>query len=336
MIKRFFFFLSVFMLSANTIFASDNFSNSDWWRQATIEDVEKEINSGADINASNEYGESALMLAIKNKKDFKIVKLLIDSGADVNAKNNDKIVFHIKKAINDGDQNIMSELKRYDSNINDINSLNDEVLKNVLRKGGSRIIPYISRYLGPETLLKCGSSTLIYSLMYSNDSKIIKLLIDKGADINARNDLLETALMRSACRGEYEVVKLLIDAGADVNVTDIAGQTPLINSIGCNRSNKNPEVIKLLIDSGADVNAKEHFGETALFLAAGDLNNADVVKTIIEAGADINAKNIYGWTALYIAYMRDNKEALNALLKAGACDDNKDDICKKLADIKGL
>jgi len=49
------------------------------------------------------------------------------------------------------------------------------------------------------------------------------LLIDKGADVNAKDITGETALMVAAERGHTEIVKLLIGRGADVNARNIVG-----------------------------------------------------------------------------------------------------------------
>ncbi|MBR1604047.1 MAG: ankyrin repeat domain-containing protein, partial [Synergistaceae bacterium] len=57
-----------------------------------------------------------------------------------------------------------------------------------------------------------------------------------------------------------EVIKLLIDAGADVNARNEDGKTALMAAA---RYNQNPEVIETLVDVGADVNARNEDGETA-------------------------------------------------------------------------
>ncbi len=54
----------------------------------------------------------------------------------------------------------------------------------------------------------------------------VGLLLDKGADLNVRDGLGETALFRAIRGGRTEAVKLLLDRGADVNVRVKAG-TPL-------------------------------------------------------------------------------------------------------------
>jgi ankyrin repeat protein len=59
----------------------------------------------------------------------------------------------------------------------------------------------------------------------------VKALLDKGADINAKDEGGWTALMVASFAGEAETVKFLLDEGADVNVKDEYDYTPLILAV---------------------------------------------------------------------------------------------------------
>lgn len=56
---------------------------------------------------------------------------------------------------------------------------------------------------------------------------IVKMLLDKGVDFNAKDKVEWTALHRAAYAGHHEIIKLLIENGADPNLKDDAGRTPL-------------------------------------------------------------------------------------------------------------
>jgi ankyrin repeat domain-containing protein 50 len=81
---------------------------------------------------------------------------------------------------------------------------------------------------------------------------VVRLLVDRGADVNAKDNEGWTALYRAAVGGHEAVVRLLVDRGADVNAKDNEGWTALYwAAVGGHEA-----VVRLLVDRGADVNAK--------------------------------------------------------------------------------
>uniref|UniRef100_A0A0G4IBA6 Uncharacterized protein n=1 Tax=Chromera velia CCMP2878 TaxID=1169474 RepID=A0A0G4IBA6_9ALVE len=73
---------------------------------------------------------------------------------------------------------------------------------------------------------------------------VIEILLDRGANVNARGWRGETALHRAVCWGVIEVVQLLVDRGADLQVRDSGGQTPHDVAVEYSRS---PETLALLV-----------------------------------------------------------------------------------------
>ena len=100
-----------------------------------------------------------------------------------------------------------------------------------------------------------GEDTPLHLAVRQNNPDIVKLLIAKGADVNATNQDVWTPLHTAAQYGHPEMVKLLIEAGADVNAEGgwdsvncrREGFTPLFYA----ESQRHLEVAKLLIQSGA-------------------------------------------------------------------------------------
>ena len=80
------------------------------------------------------------------------------------------------------------------------------------------------------------------------DLAAVKAQLDKGVNVNAKNRYGATALAYACDRGNVDIVKLLIERGADVNVKDsFYGATPISWASG----NGHTEVVKLLLDKGA-------------------------------------------------------------------------------------
>ena len=129
----------------------------------------------------------------------------------------------------------------------------------------------------------------------------VKLFLEKGADVNVKDNKGETPLFR--CWGK-EVTRLFLEHGAEVNIKNDAGETPLHLSID--------ENTKVLIEYGADVNAKNARGETPIFNLYG---NSEKAKLLIAAGAEVNIKNDRGETPLERA---GNLEVAKVLIENGA------------------
>ena len=149
--------------------------------------------------------------------------------------------------------------------------------------------------------------------------EFIKLLIDKGADVNHRvkdstetrtvftNQWLDengaTAFLRASQSGDVELMKLLLDHGADPKINTILGVTPLhvaagvgwVEGITYEWSPKATfEAVKMLIDLGLDVNAQADTGRTALHGAA-HKGRADVIQILYDHGAKLDTRD-YGNT----------------------------------------
>jgi len=137
----------------------------------------------------------------------------------------------------------------------------------------------------------------------------VKLLIDRGADIEAKNNDGLTVLMCAASMGQTETVELLLNKGADIEAKnkDKANATALI----CAAAMGQTETVKLLINKGAEI------GANALMAAASN-GQTKTVELLLNKGVDIEAKNNDGWTALMFAISEGHTETVALLLDKGA------------------
>ncbi|HOD75396.1 MAG TPA: ankyrin repeat domain-containing protein [Syntrophorhabdaceae bacterium] len=135
------------------------------------------------------------------------------------------------------------------------------------------------------------------------DLAVVRSLLEKGADVNARTDMGETALHLASSE---EVVRVLIEHGADVNATDAEyGMTPLFN--------QRIAVARLLVEKGADVNARSKKGVTPLMWAV-YWDAVDKAGFLVEKGADVNARDEHMRTPLHVAANWNKKELADFLL----------------------
>ncbi len=135
-----------------------------------------------------------------------------------------------------------------------------------------------------------------------NDIQKVKDAVARGAHVNAYAKVIEqsnvTPLMLAASSPEVsvEIGRILIKKGAKVDAKDLLGWTPLIYASYYGRT----AFAALLIEKGADLNVKSNAGWTPLMYAALS-GHIDVAKLLIEKGADVNATTPGGGTALTIA-----------------------------------
>jgi ankyrin repeat protein len=112
----------------------------------------------------------------------------------------------------------------------------------------------------------------VYVAVAFNKMDILKMLIEKGADVNA-NVNESDPILSAAGRQSIDFVKILIKARANINASDEFGNSPIHSAVKNMIYGEEPEkklamsVIKILIDAGADVNLKNKQGDTPLHTA---------------------------------------------------------------------
>ncbi|OBS16672.1 hypothetical protein FPOA_12708 [Fusarium poae] len=172
--------------------------------------------------------------------------------------------------------------------------------------------------LGRRTT-KCFTDLMIAS--FYGHYVIVKLLLDKGAEIEAKDsEYGQTPLSWAAGNGRDAVVKLLLDKGVKTEVKDgIYGQTPLSWAAGNGRD----AVVKLLLGKGAKTEAKDNGDRTPLSWTARNGHDA-VVKLLLDKGAEVDVKDKGDRTPLSWAARNGHDAVVKLLLDKGAEVDVKD------------
>ena len=156
-----------------------------------------------------------------------------------------------------------------------------------------------------------GSTTLHHAAAFGTPA-VMKLLLAKGADVNAANNRKSTPLFWALA--DEAKVKLLLAQGATVSARLSDGRS--LTYQAASMSNALP-VLHLLLDQGASVDAKTLNGTTPLMMAA---RRADLaaMNLLLDRKADVNARNAAGSTALMGAAATGRAEAVKLLLAKGA------------------
>ena len=142
------------------------------------------------------------------------------------------------------------------------------------------------------------------------DAQATKEALSLLTDPARRNQVLALA----ARRGWAEGVQILLDAGADIEARDGRGRTVLMSAL----QSRNIETVLELIEKGAEINARDNVGGTALSRAAGPFGNAEVLKALLATKAEVNVADNNGMTPLHWAARYGDAERIELLLGAGA------------------
>lgn len=155
----------------------------------------------------------------------------------------------------------------------------------------------------------------------------VQVLIKAGADVNARNKLGITPLMKVAGHANapfhFEIMRELIEAGADVNTVSKGHWTALMYAAANTANTSSIEAVKFLIQNGADVHyITPNGGNTILhYLVYNTLNsntNTETLKLLLDAGADVNVRNNRGKTVVYKAFENNiPSNFIKVLMEAG-------------------
>jgi ankyrin repeat protein len=94
--------------------------------------------------------------------------------------------------------------------------------------------------------------------------KIISLLLENGANVNAKDSVNRSVLHYTAIKRNYDCIKVLLDHGADINAVCDSGKTVLHEAFEETYYLPDVEVIQLLLSRGVDANKRDKEQKTAL------------------------------------------------------------------------
>jgi ankyrin repeat protein len=127
-------------------------------------------------------------------------------------------------------------------------------------------------------------------------------VIETSNESDDQNIVLEAMSLASQL-GNLKIVKYLVENGADINAKAFYEYTPII--IAC--LNGRFDIVNYLAKNGADVNARDAYNDTALILAS-EKGHIEIVKCLVEYGADVNALDNHNRTALISAFEKGHFE----------------------------
>lgn len=223
------------------------------------------LSEGVDVNATQPDGTTALAWAA-HWDDLETADLLIRAGAEVNTANQYGVTpLSLASANGSG-----------------------AMVEKLLQAGAN---PNVAKPTGETPLLVAARS---------GSAGALQLLLAHGADVNAKESWRgQTALMWAVAEQHVEAARVLVERGADIQARSNAGFTPLLFAARTG----NLESVQLLLEAGGNVNDATPDGMTALVVASAN-GFESLAIFLLDKGADPNVKDGNGVTAMHYAVLR--------------------------------
>ncbi len=283
-----------------------------------------------------------VMKEMISDENFGAVQLLVNAGAPITP-------WHVSIA---AAENFMPAVQLFVKNGVNINQKDERPLSKASESGNLEIVQYLLQTgKNSQETLNDALWALCDARPKPDTLKIAQLLLDSGAQVNSQAGFYNTTPLHGAAQnGSLELVKLLVSKGAKVNAVDKEFSMPLAKAVQAdnleiakfllehgadktiNHSDtefqtaifkaRSAKMAQLLIANGANVSDRDKKGHSVLLHAVANHLDFDLLKVLLQNGADINAQDKSGTTALLWAarhpYERDDKTCVQFLLENGA------------------
>jgi len=302
-------------------------------KQGNREIVRALLDHGANVEARDSRGETALMKVIEGPEDIisyrhpadiirfhqmyrEVMDLLLDRGADI-------------EAIDTQGKTVLWYATQYRGNV-----AADE----------STLTDLLARHADPNHVDKEGRWTPFNTAVYNDDLPLVKAMLAKGADINSTKG--ESPLLMALEPDTFEdhthspdpnnhapnlpLLRFLLAHGADVHARKrdndrglpqvyvaSAHPTPLLMAADLAQGASQQKALQLLLAHGADIEERDAYNRTALMVVA-EQSVPSIVAFLLDHRASIEARDHAGNTALHYAVGADNRNTVALLLKRGA------------------
>lgn len=307
-----------------------------------IEHLKQMISEGADVNfkLQENYGDHELLTTPLMAAEYPQVKaFLIESGADVHARNESgQTALMLSQIVNDNFEDFFSGISAPYDYFNGVDAPYSYVQALLIRQpelvsqfsfsgNGDSIVldsfhvkgfyPLSLNLASSDILINAGANVNdsdnygFTALMYADYRELIALLLKNGADVNAKSMGGYNAI--SCSEKHIDSVMLLAEAGCDVNAIQKDGRTRLHISRRLSEH-------EFLLSQGADVNlSSSRYGPPLIELMNDDDDDfirEELIEILVKAGADVNyIFGIHRKTPLMLVnYLKEAE----ILLKAGA------------------
>jgi len=201
------------------------------WSITEPEKVKLLLARNADVNVRTDDGQTALLLAARQPGNIETVRLLLSHGADAKAVDKNGIGL-LRIAYDSGDAALQQAARTAGLQFSRLEQLGEYPVITALGSGDKELVDAVF-HLGANPNEQIKAESIHYPSMallaFDGATPPIQILLDHGANPNAASDRGVTPLMMAVAAGKpnLELVRLLVEKHADINARDAGGRTVL-------------------------------------------------------------------------------------------------------------
>ena len=281
-------------------------------RSKNFDAVRALLRSGVNVDLTNPFGVTALMIAAE-LGHTEIARMLIKNRANVNHVDNFGLSPLILAASN-GHVELVQSLINYGANFEQpCHSPPMDAVGQALIAGHNELVRFLTEFgtrnMDLVTYFDSVGSTALMIAIRRGHLDVVRLLIETGMKTDFTNPSFVSGLVFAAKTGQVDIVRFLIGQGAPINYGSEALHVAAAHG--------HTEIVNLLLTFGADVHQADVWEWSPLLYAA-EKGHLDVCRLLIQHGAHVDDVNGQGFTSLWLAIHNNHIDVVNLLLQHGA------------------
>jgi len=282
-------------------------------KTGNIKTMEKLLAEGLPVDT----GERSLLLLAAANGRYAAAEFLLDKGANVKATDKKgNTLLHLLAS--SGRKEAVALMERALNRGADINALNFNSPRQTpaeiaVKKGNLPGLElFMARGVIPDYFF--GNKPMIIYAFDAGQTKIMKFLVEKGANINSENPAKETLLHLAVLDNDLLTVKYLVEKKIALERKGSQGKTALLIAVEKGYT----KIADFLLQNGSAADATDYSGKNIMHILAAGKYNGKTITAFSTYGININKKDSSGLTPLMAAISGKRWENVQPLIEAGA------------------
>lgn len=268
------------------------------------------LNNGADIDGVDENGNNVFHYTISSKRPEEMISYLLSKHVDIESRNlrGETPLYY---ALKSGDVNAAALLIKRGADLKTLDNSKQNIYFAAIESKSKATLEFVHEYNKDVDCVNINNETPLLSAITINDPEFVKRLLDFGADIEKQTKTTPLWHAFDQAGGNTECLKVLAERGVNLNKKNSLGETVLVRSI----KNIKDDLAIAFIQWGADVNVADSNGSTPIQLCVQTKNNK-LLSFLIGANADLLVRDNKGMTLLHTCVESNSRETLDILLES--------------------